>query len=169
MGIQNPPLSAPVVDPSEGKMTQIWVGFLRTLISSATSPVVGPGSIGTTQLADLSVTLAKLASEIIQVSGSRASPLNITAAGGIAPAGKWFEVMWITGSAGPVTLTANPQIVPGTAGQILILIGGPNAVTIANGNGTRQNGPMTIDQDDVLAYLADASSAWTELFRKDAA
>lgn len=162
------PISAPVIDPNRQTMTAIWLAFLRELNSAAGTVTIGAGDVGTSELADLAVTLAKLATQIRKVTGSRASPVNITAAGGIAPAGKWEEIIFVQGNAGAIDITANPQIAAGTVvGQTLLLIGRGNTLKLDDGTGLSQNGSITLDADDMIAYFWDGTN-WTELYRKDA-
>src|SRR4029079_304424 len=126
------PIASPVVNPARGNtITEVWMAFLREMNAVAGTAVIGAGDVGTTELANLSVTLAKLATQIRQVTGSRGTPQNITAAGGIAPAGKWEEVIFVQGNGGAIDITANPQIAAGTVvGQTLMLIGRSSTNTL---------------------------------------
>jgi hypothetical protein len=167
MGVQPAPILSPVVDPVSRRITEVWLGFFRTLTDTAEAPVIGAGDIGTTELADAAVTLTKLASVLIKVTGSRAGPTSITAAGGIAPAGKWFEAMFVQGSVNPTDITVNPQIAAGTAvGQFLLLIGRGNALQMDDGTGISQNGSIILDADDCVLYMWDGTN-WVEVVRSD--
>lgn len=161
------PVSAPVIDPGGRTMTEIWLAFLRELNALVGTVSLSAGDVGTNELADGAVTLAKLASMIIQVTGSRASPQSITAAGGIAPSGKWFEIMFVQGSVNPTDISANPQIAAGTAaGQFLLLVGRGNTLQLDDGTGLAQNGSIVLDADDTVLYLWDGTN-WVEFGRKD--
>lgn len=163
------PISAPVIDPANWKITDVWQGFFRDLTgtTSGSSGTIAAGSVGTTELADEAVTFAKLATQLLKVTGTRAAPTSITAAGGVAPSGKWFEVMFVQGSGGAVDITANPQIAAGTSvGQLLLLIGRGNGLTLDDGTGLSQNGSITLDADDAVLYMWDGTN-WVEIVRSD--
>jgi len=103
------------------------------------------------------------------ITGSRGSPTNITAAGGIAfSAATYDNVSFIQGNAGAVTVTANPQIAAGSAvGQHLELVSrsATNTVTVADGTGLSLNGPWVGGLDSVLNLVWDGS-AWVEQSRR---
>lgn len=166
---QPPPIHSPVIDGND-LMTKIWLGFLQDLQTLSGSVSIGAGDVGTTELAALAVTLAKLAAVIIQLTGTRAAPTNVTAAGGITPAGKWFEAIFCQGSGGAIDITANPQIAAGTVGQLLLLIGrsSTNTLKFDDGTGLALNGSMTLEADDTLLLFCDGTN-WVEITRKDAA
>lgn len=99
------------------------------------------------------------------VTGSRASPQNITAAGGIAFAGtRWKNIWFVQGSGGAVDITATLQIAAGTnVGQELILIGRSNDNTILfeDGNGLSLRGSYDMGLDMVLELIWDGTN-WVE-------
>lgn len=102
------------------------------------------------------------------VYGTRASPLNITASGGITSHGTQSEMQLLHGSPGAVVISANPQISPGTMiGQTLMLCGADdtNTVTLTNGNGLSMNGDIILGLDDVIMYFWDTVN-WIEMFRR---
>lgn len=103
------------------------------------------------------------------LTGSRGSPSNITAAGGIAFTGSNYNNIWfIQGNAGAVTITANPQIAAGSAvGQVLKLVGrsNTNTVTIADGTGLSLNGGWVAQADSVMELLWDGTN-WSEISRR---
>lgn len=102
------------------------------------------------------------------VSGTRAAPNSITAAGGITATSNSRTMMFIQGSGGAVTVTANPQISAGTIlGQELILIGrsDTNSITLSDGTGLSLNGPITLSADSVLSLVWDGTN-WTEVSRR---
>lgn len=106
------------------------------------------------------------------MTGSRASPQNITAAGGITyvdgsnPRQTWF----VQGNGAHIDITANPQISAGTnVGYELWFIGRNNDQTLKfeNGTGLSMNGECYLGADDVLAFMWDGTN-WVELFRSGA-
>lgn len=112
---------------------------------------------------------ATVPSGSITVTGSRASPSSITAAGGIAFTGSNDANMWfIQGNAGAVTVSANPQIAAGSVvGQRLILIGrsATNTVTLADSNGLSLNGSWVGGLDSSISLTWDGTN-WVELARR---
>lgn len=102
--------------------------------------------------------------------GLPAAPLNIVAANGIVPHGNLEEAQWIQGSGASITISANPQISPGSAvGQRLYLFGANDAQTvkITNGNGVSLNGDCTLGQEDCLALMWNGTN-WSEMSRRSA-
>jgi hypothetical protein len=105
------------------------------------------------------------------VTGSRASPSTITAAGGLVynTAGSARQMWFITGDTTTGTdITANPQISLGsTVGQELIIVGrdSDRPVIFEDGNGLSLNGPWTAYANSVL-YLVWDTSVWLEVNRK---
>lgn len=100
--------------------------------------------------------------------GTRAAPLDITAAGGITSHGTQTELQFVHGSPGVVTISANPQITAGTqVGQILTLMGtdDTNTLTLSNGNGLVMNGDCTLLNDSVIGFVWDGTN-WCELYRR---
>ncbi len=72
------------------------------------------------------------------VTGSAASPVIVTQAGGVIPGGYNSEFMYVRSSGGAYLISANPQIAPGTViGQTLTLIGtsDTNVFAFSEGNG----------------------------------
>lgn len=99
--------------------------------------------------------------------GTRASPVAITAAGGISFSETGDEDKYIEGSGGAVDITANPQVEAGTVdGQRLCLIGrsDDNAVLLENGTGLSLNGQAEIGFDDTLCLRWDLTN-WVEVSR----
>jgi predicted acyltransferase (DUF342 family) len=100
-------------------------------------------------------------------SGTRASPANITAVGGITFGGQQRELAFIQGSGGHINVTANPQISAGTSvGQELTLIGRNDSqtVTLENGDGLELNGEAVLGASDSLSLVWDGTS-WVEISR----
>ena len=101
--------------------------------------------------------------------GTRTSPNLITAVGGISIADQQREFQFIAGNAGPVVVTANPQIEPGTIiGQELLLTGthASNTVSLANGTGLLLNGSCVLALGSTL-YLIWDGNTWREISRND--
>lgn len=93
------------------------------------------------------------------------SVLTITAAGGITPI---KSAHGIQGDGGPIDITANPQIVAGVSGQILVLEGrsDTNTVQIDDGDGVHLHGRAIIGQEDVITLQYDGVDAeWAEVSR----
>lgn len=85
-----------------------------------------------------SAAVATSVTRISTVTGSFASPIVITAVGGVTPAGYGSEIMFIKSNGGQYLITANPQIAAGTTiGQTLLLIGASDAdaIVFSEGNG----------------------------------
>ena len=92
----------------------------------------------------------------------------ITAAGGITPSTThpWIN---ISGSNAAVTITRNPQIIPGYQGQVLTLQGVGSGVTIAHGNGINMMGSLgslQISSGIVITFVyTTGGSVWNEASR----
>jgi hypothetical protein len=104
------------------------------------------------------------------VTGTRASPSAITAAGGVTVVGaNQRSLIRIKGSGGPVTITASPQLTAGSIdGAECILEGSDdvNTVTLVNGLGNEQNGNVTLGIGDKICYIWNAgASVWSEAWR----
>ena len=91
-----------------------------------------------------------------QVSGISGTA-SLTAAGGLTIAS---SIMRVQGSGGPITITANPQIIGGTDGQEIRIIGqsDTNTVTFVHGAGIQMQGGQnfTLGSGDVLTLIYDA-------------
>jgi|SRR6266850_1667671 len=114
------------------------------------------------------VTIAA-SSSTIEVHGSAASPITITAAGGITPTSANDQVWWTQSAGGAVPITANPQIAAGsTIGQRLTLKGtsATNYIQLAAGSGVDQNGPVNLTNNQAIEYMWDGSS-WSENTRRN--
>lgn len=109
-------------------------------------------------------------STVYSTVGSRASPVNITAAGGISfSSTTLFTTMYIQGNGGNIIVTATPQIGAGLfVGQKLYLIPVASTATVtltATGTGINVNGPWTGDNNNALGLEWDSSN-WYEMFRR---
>lgn len=106
------------------------------------------------------------------VTGSRAAPSTITAAGGIvySTTGGSRQKWYICGDTTTGTdITANPQVSAGSEdGQELLIIGRDDSrpVTFEDGTGLKLKGPWTAYADSRL-YLEWDTSAWVEVTRND--
>jgi hypothetical protein len=107
--------------------------------------------------------------DAIGVTGTRASPTNITAGGGITPGNTYSdETIFIQGSGAAVDISANPQIAAGTTvGQKLRLIGrsSVNTVLLEDGTGCSLNGAWLAEADSVITLLWDGTN-WVEIARR---
>lgn len=105
----------------------------------------------------------------LSVTGTRATPETISAAGGIAFTGSDARQMWfVEGDSAETVVSANPQIaVGGTLGQELILIGRNDAalLTLNDGTGLSLNGAMTLAENSAIGFVWDGTN-WVELFRR---
>lgn len=103
-----------------------------------------------------------------EVSGSRASPTGITAAGGITSTANQRQILFVQGSGGAVTITASPAISAGTTvGQELTLIGrsDTNTLTVPHqASAVELNGDCTLGAGDMLNLIWDGT-AWVESSR----
>jgi len=103
------------------------------------------------------------------ITGTRATPIGITAVGGITSIQVERETVYIEGSGGPIDITANPQIAAGNnAGEELILIGTSdvNTLQLDDGTGLSLNGAMLLVNNSVIKLLWDGTS-WLEQSRRD--
>jgi len=82
---------------------------------------------------------------------------DLTATGGLTVTN---SIMRVQGSGGPVILTTNPQIIGGTDGQEIRIIGQSdvNTVKFVHGNGIQMQGGQnfTLGSGDVLTLIYDA-------------
>jgi hypothetical protein len=94
--------------------------------------------------------------------GECASPLSVTAAGGITKAQGNMDpsveeqVAFVQGSGGAVNISRNPQIQPHTLlGAKLTLVGKSetNTLTLEDGDGLSLNGPAELGENDVLSLI----------------
>jgi hypothetical protein len=100
-----------------------------------------------------------------KIHGSTGSPTNVVAGTAIAADAAVLEQTWfVQGSGGPVTVSANPQIVAGTkVGQKLRLYGCSDANTLkyANGTGLKLNRDCTLGIDTILKLFWNGTD-WAE-------
>jgi hypothetical protein len=107
-----------------------------------------------------------------EVSRLRQTPsavASITAAGGINPTKTYMR---ITGEAGSIDISANPQIAVGTDGDMLILEGRNDTATIKLDDGTGlvlQGGQsFVLGKNDIIKFIYNATdAAWIECQRSD--
>ncbi len=104
------------------------------------------------------------------VQDTRAAPQSVVAGTGIVvTALQSRNLLFIQGSGGAVTVTANPQIPVGTqVGQEMKLVGrsDTNTVTLSNGTGLSLNGSWTGGADDIIDLFWDGS-VWVESNRSN--
>ncbi len=105
------------------------------------------------------------------ISGTRASPNAITAAGGIsASTTAYRQLIYVQGSGGAVDITANPQITASTidgAELVVVCCSDTNTVTIDHGTGVDANGSNTMGDGDAMHFVYSTGSAlWQEISRR---
>lgn len=102
------------------------------------------------------------------VSGSRSTPNDISAAGGITASSSDLETLqYVQGDGGHVEISANPQISAGFQdGQKLRLIGrnDEQTLTFVNGNGvvTKSGGNLTLSENTVVDFVWDTTN-WVQV------
>lgn len=146
-------------------------GDILVATGSTALAKVGVGTNGQALTADSTQTAGvKWASGggALVVTGSRASPQSITAAGGIAFTGTDARQMWfVQGSSAPIAVTANPQIAAATnVGQELVIVGrdDTNTIFLQDGTGLSLNGGILLTSDSVLSLVWDGTN-WVETSR----
>lgn len=120
---------------------------------------------------DLLVTLAEAVDATVSNS-TTPSPRLASASASLAALGTLTPTaatMLVSGTPGAVTLSATTAIADGpTDGQLLLILGGANAVTIPDGANTSLNGPATLTQDAALLLRwSDSLSRWIEISRSN--
>ena len=103
------------------------------------------------------------------LSGTFASPTAVTAAGGVVFSGtNYSNYYFLEGSAGPIDVTANPQISVGSnVGQRLTLVGrsDTNTLTLEHGTGLSLNGTIVLAADSSIDLLWNGTT-WSEIARR---
>ena len=152
----------PIANGGTGASTQS--GAANAVLPSQSS---NSGKYLTTDGTDVS--WATIPSSAPSVTGTRASPTSITAAGGISFSGSAYKnVAFIQGNAGAVDITANPQIAAGSlVGQELMLIGRSDTDTVKldDGTGLSLNGSAVLGADSVIQLVWDGTN-WSEVARR---
>lgn len=137
-------------------MSYFWNSLLILLFATnAFASAIAPGNI---EAEDDLITGNNLISRPSAVT-------SITAGGGITPTN---TAMYIQGSGGDVTITANPAIASGENGQLLIINGQNESqkVTIDSDTGVHLHGKAIIGDHDVLGLIYhNEDSQWEEVFR----
>lgn len=148
--------------------------FGQTLYAVYTVLSGGGGGVVTaiadTDSIDLTLSSGTLTADFIySVQGTRNAPIAITAGGGIPFTGTgYLNTVFVEGSGGPVTVTANPRIAAGTTvGQLLKVIfrSDTNTLTLNDGNGLDLNGPITGGSNNAILLEWDGSF-WFEIARR---
>lgn len=102
--------------------------------------------------------------------GTRGSPTNVSAGSTITINPRQRSMIYVQGSGGHVTMTANPQLTTSGMSEFseLIIRGRNNSqtVTLVNGNGLSLNGPCTLAEDDSISLVFDGTS-WVEIGRSN--
>lgn len=94
---------------------------------------------------------------------------NIVGADGLTPTSPCHRIQ---GDGGAVVVTANPAIVPGVAGELLILEGASDVNTVRwnTGNGLHIHSPFVMAKGDILTLIYDATNSfWCEVTRNSPA
>lgn len=100
--------------------------------------------------------------------GSGASPITITAAGGITATTEQRQLWYTVSVSGAVSITANPQISAGlTVGQELAVYGtsSANYIILADGTGLSLNGPINLTDNSAIILVWNGT-IWSELSRR---
>lgn len=100
--------------------------------------------------------------------GTGASPVTITAAGGITATTDQRQLWYVVSAGGAVPITANPSISAGTTvGQEIVIFGtsATDYITLSDGNGISLNGPINL-HDNAAITLIWNGSVWSELSRR---
>lgn len=149
------------------------------LVGNGTSAIalIAPGSSGNVLTSNGTAWASSAPVSTAPVlNGSQASPQAVTAGGGISLSGiAYNNVAFITGSGGPVTVTATPAITACTAaGQILTVIGesATNTVTLQDESGVagaklHLNGTWVAGLNQILSLMCDGNSFWVEISRQN--
>lgn len=102
------------------------------------------------------------------IGGTRAAPTAITAVGGITAGTGYVQIQFVEGSAGPIDITANPQISAGAnVGELMSLVGrnATNTLTLDDGTGLSLNGQIILGLDSVINLMWDGTN-WLETSRR---
>jgi hypothetical protein len=150
------------------------------VVGNGTSAVslVAPGTSGNVLTSNGSTwTSSALGVGAPALNGSQASPLSITAGGGITLTGiSYANIAFIqASSSGTTTVTATPSITACTAaGQITRIVGesATNLVKLQDeaslsGSKLNLNGPWTSGLNAVLTLLCDGNGFWNEVSRSN--
>lgn len=142
-------------------------GSATAAASSATAAAASATAAASSATAAAASAASIVASQP-SIIGTSGAPTAITAAVGVPFTGtNYFNKIYITGSGGAVTVTKNPQVAASTVeGARLRIVGGANAVTLADGTGLALNGPIVLGANDILDLDMDlTASVWTETSR----
>lgn len=138
-----------------------------SFINGPETPALPTATAPTAASDFVSLSYAQSIASLPTVTGSRASPTNVTTAG-ITPAGVGVQKIFVQGSGGAIDVTANPQIAAGTTvGQELILIGcsDTNTLKLEHGTGLDLNGDILLQARYVISLTWDGT-AWSENYRR---
>jgi hypothetical protein len=139
------------------------------IFTDGTESGAGAGAVWTQAAADGKGSWVAPAAPAPSLSGTRAAPTAVTAAGGVVFSGSnYTNIYFLEGSGGPIDITATPQISVGTSvGQQLTIIGrnGTNTLTLDDGTGLSLNGSAVLGADSSITLLWDGTN-WTEVSRR---
>ena len=148
-------------------MAQPRIYEYDTTVTTATQPTAGTPSLSS-DVVPLNYLQGSYSGKPV-VTGTKAAPSDITAAGGIAFAGAardFFHTWFIQGQGGAARdITANPQIAAGTAvGQKLKLIGCHDTATVKldDGTGLKLSAPSRVLSEYSVIELEWDGTNWVE-------
>ena len=166
--LTNKTLTAPVINSPTG-ITKSDVGLSNVDNTSDATKNAATATLTNKTMDYNSNTFQNFPSAAPIVTGTRAAPTAITAAGGISFSGSNPEnLAFIKGNAAPITVTASPQIAAGNVvGQILVLVArdATNTLTLSDGTGLSLNGAWIGGLDSSLTLNWDGTN-WSELNRR---
>lgn len=132
-------------------------------------PVVDISANATKKIAIGQLDLRYLSSTgAMYVSGTLASPIVVSAAGGVPIAAKQRQMVITRSGVGATVITANPQIPAGTiVGQELVIEGTSdiNYIIMNDGNGLALNGAVLMTNKAMISFIWDGA-VWAEQSRR---
>ncbi|CAM6004924.1 unnamed protein product [Sphagnum balticum] len=141
------------------------IALLKSLVAGTNTSIVDNGN-GT-----ITISSTGGGGGSVEVHGSAAAPVSVVPSVGITPTSAAEQVWWITPStgSGAVPITASPAIAAGSSiGQRLKLksVAAANYITIPNGAGTDQDGPISMGTyGQAIDYTWDGTN-WSEDSRR---
>lgn len=166
--LTNKTLTAPVINSPTG-IVKGDVGLGNVDNTSDATKNAATATLTNKTIDYNSNTILNLPSSAPSVVGSSGTPTLITAVVGIPFSGSGYEnINFIAGTAGPIDISANPQIAAAsTVGQRLELISrhATNTVLLEDGTGLSLNGMWLGGLDSVIGLIWNGS-LWVEEYRR---
>lgn len=107
--------------------------------------------------------------QINSISGTRASPQSVTAAGGIVGSSTaTLQTIFVKSNSGAVNITANPQLTASAvvgAERTIIGTSDTDTLQLDDGDGLELNGPCVLGNGDTITLICSVSGTWTEKSR----